>query len=180
MIEFKIISTVDRSQIGNYQHLGAELTIGSADGEMLIDDPQIAALQLRVRVAGGQPTLENLEPGVEARLNGRPFEGTVPLKEKDNVSVGKTSIQILRLDLSTIAAPEPIDHRNALTRFASDTKEKAILDGLEYLERQAGESQSGTPSPPVPGAPRPAIPPLPGRKPPPLPGGMPPPLPKKT
>ncbi|MGZ3712744.1 MAG: FHA domain-containing protein, partial [Bdellovibrionota bacterium] len=167
MIEFKIISTADRSQLSTYQHFGAELTLGRTEGDMLIDDPQLGPLQLRIRVSAGQSTLENTDESVETRLNGRPIEGIVPLKEKDNVTVGKTSIQFLRLDLEPATVPEPIEYRNAAQRFAEGTKEKALLDGLEYLERSSvpgsGNSRIGIPSPPKP---KPPIPNIPGRMPP--------------
>lgn len=173
MIEFKIISTTDRSQISTYQHFAAELTFGKTEGDMLIDDPQLAPLQLRVRISGSQITLENMGAEVEARLNGRPIEGIVPLKEKDNISVGKTSIQFIRLNLEPATPPDPVEYRNAAGRFTSNSKEKALLDGLEYLERSSGPGlsrpQAGA------GMPKPPVPPTPGRMPP-----IPPPLPKKS
>lgn len=180
MIEFKIISTADKSQISTYQHFGSELTMGSTEGEMLIDDPQLAPLQLRVRVAGGRASLENLGNQVEVRLNGKAIDGEVPLKEKDNVSIGKTSIQFLRLDLSTPTPPDPVEYRNAAGRFTPGSKEQAMLDALSLLERQTATSfTSAPPPPPRAGGAKP--PPLPGRAPP-LPPGSPPlpPLPKKS
>lgn len=179
MIEFKIISTVDRSQIASYQHFGAELSLGKTEGDMLIDDPQLANLQLRVRVGAGQTTLENADPSVEVRLNGRAIDGETPMKEKDSVSVGKTSIQFLRLDLNPMPVPDPIEYRNAAGRFTPESKEQAVLDALEHLERQSDESVIAATSVPRPGT-NPAIPsvpkpPLPGRMPP-----VPPPFPKKS
>jgi hypothetical protein len=172
MIEFKIISSPDRSQISSYQHFGAELTFGNLEGDMLIDDPGLAPLQLRVRLSGGQITLENVDESVEVRLNGHAITSIMPLKEKDNISVGKTSIQFIRLDLEPAIPPEPMEYRNAAGRFTPNSKEQALLDGLGFLERSSGSS-SGTPR--TTGMPKPPVPPVPGRMPP-----IPPPLPKKS
>lgn len=169
MIEFKILSTADKSQIATYLHLGSELTLGSSEGDMLIDDPQMSPLQLKISALGGQATVENLAPDVEVRLNGRAVEGPAAIKEKDSLSVGRTNIQLLRIDNLSQEIPAPFEHPQAAARFATGSREKALLDALAHLEKTAAGPTLASP-PPVP-------PPLPGMKtPPPLPGK--PPLPR--
>ncbi len=195
MIEFKIITCPDKSQQANYQHVGSELTIGKTEGDMIVDDPAMAPLQLRVKIEGNKAaTLENLNPSVELRLNGKPVTGVVPIKEKDNLTVSRTTINFSRLDTAPLLPPEPHQHPNARERFSPGSKEQAILDALKYLEDHT--SAPGAPSsrpplppgaPPVPGAAKPPLPgtgtspPATGTSPPPLPPGMsaPPPLPPK-
>jgi hypothetical protein len=177
MIEFKIISCPDKSQQATYQHLGAELTIGKAEGDMVVDDPAMGALQLRVKIEGEKnATLENLNPTVEVRLNGKPVTAVVPIKEKDNLTVSRTTINFSRLDTTPLLPPEPFQHPNARERFSPGSKEQAILDALKYLEDHSGNPPlppgAGAKPPPIPGG---------GAVKPPLPPGMsaPPPLPGK-
>lgn len=168
MIEFKIINAPDKSQQSSYQHLGKELVVGSAEGDMIIDDPAISARQFRIFFQGEQAFLENLNPDIGLRLNGKPVEGATPLKEKDNLTLGKTTINFSRLDLGPMTPPERFEHPMASIKLAPGTKERAVLDALELLAR---ESESESPPPP----PKPsAMPPIPG-----MPKPPPPPLPKK-
>lgn len=196
MIEFKIISSPDKSQQATYQHLSQELTLGKAEGDMIIDDPAMAASQLRIKVEGSGATIENLNLGVEVRLNGKAISGVVPLKEKDNLTVCRTTINFTRLDTRGLIPPEPFENPNAKERFTPGSKEQVILDVLAHLEKISEGAEPGAaapPQPPLPGAPKPPLPgqsasppkpPLPGQSAsppkPPLPGGgMPPPLPPK-
>jgi hypothetical protein len=169
MIEFKVIATPDKSQQSAYQHAGTQLTIGSLEGDMIIDDPNILGLQIRVRFEGQQAVLENLGPDVEVRLNGRAINGPTPIKERDSVSMGRTTMSFTRLDLSLPTPPPPYEHPHAEMRFAPDTKESAILAALDVLIQQADGARPAGPrtgaTPPLPGAARPPLPP---------------PLPKKT
>ncbi len=162
MIEFKIIVAPDKSQQSTYQHLGNQLTFGQTEGDMLIDDPALAPLQIRVFAQGQGFFLENLDEDIEIRLNGRPFENPAPLKERDSISMGRTTVSFSRLDLNPPTPPEPFQHPQAASRFVEGSREKAILDALEHLEKS---SSAGMPKPP----------PLPGAGGPPKP----PPLPKK-
>lgn len=185
MIEFKIISSPDRSQQATYQHMGRELSFGKTEGDMLVDDPGFGELQLKVIVDGDKSaTIENLHFGVEVRLNGKAISGTVPLKEKDNVTVARTTINFSRLDLASQPIPDPFEHPNARERFTPGSKEQAMLDVLTYLEGRAPAPASAAPPPPPGASPMPPKPPLPhgGGVKPPLPPGsppMPPPLPTK-
>lgn len=169
MIEFKIISSPDRSQQATYQHTGSSLTLGQSEGDMIIDDPAIAPLQLRIYWEGTSFVLENLAEEIEVRLNGRPFQGPVPLKEKDNLIMGRTTLNFSRLDLKPLTPPEPFQYPHASTRFVEGSREKTLLDVLEHLENAE-----------LPSAPTVAPPPRPPGVKPPLPPGAPPPLPRKT
>ncbi len=170
MIEFKIISSPDRSQLATYQHMGSEITFGKSEGDMLIDDPSFGDLQLRVRLDGEKSaTLENLNESVEIRLNGKPVKGVVPMKEKDNLTVARTTINFSRLDSLPLSPPERYEHPSAKERFAPGTKEHAIQEALAFLEQGSASSSPpplsmGTAGPPpLPGAkggpPKPPLPP---------------------
>ncbi len=172
MIEFKIITCPDKSQQASYQHVGTELTIGKAEGDMVVDDPAMGPLQLRIKIDGKSATLENLNPSVELRLNGKPVTDIVPIKEKDNLTVSRTTINFSRLDAAPPETPKQHEHPNARERFSPGSKELAMLDALDYLEKNAPGG-----GPPIPGAGGGAKPPLPGGGGPPLPGGAKPPLP---
>jgi len=173
MIEFKIISTVDKSQQSTYIHLGQELVFGREEGDMIVDDPAFGPVQARIAFQNGGFTVTNLHPELELRLNGKPVEGSMPIKEKDNLNMGRTVVNFTRIDTLPLTPPPPYEHPQAQTKFAPDTKESALLKALEILESQC---QSSTPPPP-PGAsasppviPPPAIPPpIPGAARPPLP-----------
>ncbi len=180
MIEFKIISCPDRSQQATYRHVSSELTLGRTTGDMIVDDPGFGDTQLRVRLEGPRATLENLHPQVEVRLNGKGISGVVPLKEKDNITVARTTINFSRLDLSPIPLPEAYEYPHK-EKVGPGTKERTLMDALQYLEGQAPGAAVGA-RPPTPGGmpPRPPLPPGAGmpKAPPPLPPGLPP-LPKK-
>jgi len=180
MIEFKIITCPDKSQQATYQHMASELTIGKSEGDLIIDDPAMGAIQLRVRIEEDKSaTLETLNLEVEVRLNGKAISGVVPLKEKDNLTVSRTTINFSRLDTSPLVAPEPFQYPNARERFTPGSKEQTILDALAFLETSVPETSASPPKPPLPPA---VSPPSQARsQPPPLPGaGAPPPLPKKN
>ncbi len=169
MIEFKIVSCPDKSQQASYLHLGLELTIGKTDGDMLVDDPGFGPAQLKIKIESGQTaSLENLNKAVEMRLNGKPISGTVPLKEKDNLTVSRTTFTFTRLDNGAQLAPEPYVNPLCKDRFSEGSKEKALMDVLAFLEKQASGATAGAPAPEA-GSPKP--PPLPGTAPakPPLP-----------
>ncbi|MGZ3650465.1 MAG: hypothetical protein ACXVB9_22530 [Bdellovibrionota bacterium] len=179
MIEFKIITCPDKSQQATYQHVGRELLLGKTDGEMIIDDPGIGPVQLKIVVESDRSaTLENLNTSIEVRLNGKAIAGVTPLKEKDNVTVARTTINFSRLDLTSLPVPETFVHPNEKERFTIGSKEKAILDVLDHLEKNPGQppipdGSGARPPPPLPGGAKPPLPP--GRA-----ASPPPPLPKKT
>jgi hypothetical protein len=173
MIEFKILTTPDKSQQATYQHVGKEIVFGRSEGDMIIDDPAFQPAQLRVRLDDeGHATLEALAPNPEARINGKTFSGPAPLKEKDNVTVGRTTLNFSRLDLEPLTPPEEFEHPLANVRMVAGSKEKAILDALEFLAEQTPDGVVGGQNAPESGAPSGPKPPLPGAV-------MPPPLPKR-
>lgn len=162
MIEFKIISTPDRSQQSTYRHQGTEITFGSSDASMIIDDPQLSPLQIRISFQGSQAILENLNPDVEVRLNGKAVDGSVPIKARDNLSMARTTINFIQLDLSPTPLPPSYVHPQAELRFVADSSEKAVLDVLEFLEREASGASGARPRPSTAPLARPtAAPPLP-------------------
>ena len=141
MIEFKIITCPDRSQQATYHHLGRELTFGKQEGDMLVDDPAFGPVQLKVVVENEKAaSIENLHEETEVRLNGKPITGTTPLKERDNVTIARTTINFSRLDLAPLPAPEPYEHPNAKERFTPGSKETILLEVLEYLEKQVASA----------------------------------------
>ncbi len=164
MIEFKIIATPERSQVGNYQHLANDLRFGSAEGDMIIDDPDISEQQARIYLEGTQFFVENLDPSVPVKVNSQLVDGSAPIKTRDSLVIGKTTIQMSLLDPNPISPPEPFTHQQAVARFVDGSKEKAILDVLELLSGDAGgasgaEKAGDTPPPMPQGMPKP--PPLP-------------------
>jgi len=188
MIEFKVISCPDKSQQATYQHLGESLTIGREKGDMIIDDPALGPEQLRVELQGEMATLENLDPEVELRLNGKPVSGVVAICERDNLTAGRTTINFSKINGDPLSPPEPYEHPHAQERFRLGTKEKAVLEALLYLEGVAPVESAAPPPAPTGGPPPLPKPPLPPGasasppKPPPLPPGAvptPPPLPPR-
>lgn len=162
MIEFKVIATHDKSQQSTYQHSGTELRIGSAEGDLILDDPKLGAMQIRIYREGAGFWLENLDESIEVRLNGKPIAGPSPIKDRDSLTMGRTTISFSRIDSAPLTPPPPYENPHAGQRFAEGNKEKAILDALSQLEAQAG----GAPPPPRSAqAPKPSMPPLPPRKP---------------
>lgn len=164
MIEFKVISTPDRSQLASYRHVGEELTIGNDEAEMVLDDPQLGSVQARLYFEGAKCYIENLMPEVEVRINGKAIDGASPLKVKDNITMGRTTLNFTALDTKPIPPPESFVHPQASTRFAEDTAEKAILDALDFLA-----DPSGSTPPSAPGNKPPPPPPTAAKSPPPLP-----------
>lgn len=163
MIEFKLITTPDRSQQATYTHAGRELKLGRSEGDMLIDDPQLDALQARIYHDGATFVVENLGAG-EVKVNGRPAQGPTPVKEKDNIILGRTTINLSRLDLNPPAPPPPFEHPQARTRLAEGTREKTLQDALALLAAREEGPARGAPPPAPGGMPKPPIPPVP-RKP---------------
>ena len=147
MIEFKIMAAPDRTQVASYRHASPELSFGRSEGDMLIDDAQLPPLAVRVRAEGGAFVLENVGGG-EVKLNGKLIEGAAPVKEKDVLLIGRTTINFTRLDLAPASPPERYEHPQRNTRFAEGTRDKAILDVLETLAKREGAGK-----PPTPGAP---------------------------
>lgn len=158
MIEFRILTSPDKSQQSTYRHPGQELTMGSSEADMVIDDPAIAAAQIRIFWHGNGFFLENLNPQVEVRLNGRTLGDASPIKERDNINLGRTTVNILTLNTHALQAPPAFEHPQAAARFVEGSKEKAVLDALDLLGK--AEGSAGMPKPPVP----PGMPPIP-RKP---------------
>src|SRR5436305_253687 len=143
MIEFKIINCPDKSQQATYKHLGKELTFGKTEGDMVIDDPAIGPLQLKISVNEAQSAMiENLFTDVEVRLNGKPIMGPSPLREKDNVTVARTTINFSRLDLAPMPEPARYEHPNAKERFSGTSKESVVLQVLEHLEKNVAATAS--------------------------------------
>jgi len=156
MIDFKIITTPERSQQASYSHAGRELKLGRLQGDMLLDDPTLAPLQVRIFHDGTSFAVENLGTG-DVKLNGRSVQGPTPLKVRDNLALGRTTINFIRLDLNPLEPPAPFESPAARFRFAEGSREKAVLDGLEALSRQVSPAPAATP-------PAPKKPPLPPRQ----------------
>jgi hypothetical protein len=159
MIEFKIIATPDKSQQSTYQHTGLELTVGQTEGDMLIDDPQIAEKQIRIFWAGSNYMIENLSDDVEVRLNGKALKEAMPLKERDNLNMGRTTVNFVKLNRSGLTPPEAYEHPQASSRFVAGNKEMAILEALEFLEKSEGGGIAPKAPPPLPGGKMPPLPP---------------------
>jgi hypothetical protein len=170
MIEFKITTCTDKSQQATYQHVGTLLTIGRTEGDMLVDDPGFGPAQLRIRLENGAATVENLNQAVNLRLNGKPTSGIVPLKEKDNLAVARTSFHFTKVNSSPLSVPERYENPACRDRFSAGTKESALMDALAFLENAAKAAPPPAPAtpkpPPLPGAtpPKPPLPPLPPRR----------------
>jgi hypothetical protein len=156
MIEFKILQTVDKAQVGNYQHFTNEFIFGSAEGDMIIDDPDISEQQARIYAEGTEFFIESIDTAAVVKLNSQPISGPTPIKAKDNIAVGHTTIQMTLLDPNPIKPPERFVNPNAGTRFAAGSKEEALLKVLEFL---GGAAPQDTPPPLPQGMPKP--PPLP-------------------
>ena len=156
MIEFRILTSPDKSQQTTYRHNGNELTLGSSEAAMVIDDPGISPVQLRIFWHGNGFFLENLDRNVDVRLNGKPVSDASPVKDRDNITMGRTTINILALNTKPLEPPPPFEHPQAASRFAEGSKEKAVLDALEILG--TGQGTSAMPKPPPPPAGMPPIP----------------------
>lgn len=131
--------------------------MGQTEGDMRIDDPQLAPLQLHVFADGNSYLIQNLAPEVELRLNGKAINASAPLKERDSIVVGKATITFTRLDSSDHQAPPArYEHPNAAARFAPGTKERAIQEALEIL---AAGPVGSAPKPPTPPSVKPPLPP---------------------
>jgi hypothetical protein len=161
MIEFKIIATTDKSQQSTYQHLGRVLILGQTEGDMIIDDPSLQPAQVKIYHQDGGFLLENLAPEVEVRLNGKAISEPTPVKERDNLNMGRTTISFSRVDTADFTYPPPYEHPQSKNRLVPGSKELAILEALEVLSKKAGNAPpTSTPPPGIkpplpPGAPPP-------------------------
>ncbi|NUM87990.1 MAG: hypothetical protein HUU37_02185 [Bdellovibrionales bacterium] len=162
MIEFKIIQTPDKGQIAAYTHPGSEMVVGNASGDMIIDDPDLGEQQVRLRPEGAGFVIENLNPDVEVRVSGKTVIDATPIKSNDTVNMGKTTIHFLHLSQLAPRPPEPFQHPQFEARVVEGSREKAILDALEFLSNGLSGSAAKPPPPRPAGAKLP--PPLPGKK----------------
>jgi hypothetical protein len=153
MIEFRILTSPDKSQQSTYRHPGRELTMGSSEADMVVDDPALSAAQVRIFWHGNGFFLENLDPQVEVRLNGKPLGDASPVKERDNINMGRTTVNILSLNTNPLQAPPAFEHPQAAARFAEGSKEKAVLDALDLLGKAEGAASMPKPPPAPPGMP---------------------------
>ncbi len=167
MIEFKIIQTPDKGQIAAYTHPHNELVVGSASGDMIIDDPNLGEQQIQVRPEGAGFVIENLNPDVEVRVSGRTVVDPAPIKSNDTVNMGKTTIHFLHLSQEAASPPSPFQNPQFEARVVEGSKEKAILDALDFLKGGATGATGATkpPMPPRAGGGKPPLPPpLPGKR----------------
>jgi predicted component of type VI protein secretion system len=132
--------------------------MGGSEADMVIDDPALSAAQIRMFWHGNGFFLENLDPQVEVRLNGKPLGEPSPVKERDNINMGRTTVNILTLNVNPLQPPPAYEHPQAAARFVDGSKEKAVLDALDMLGKAEGAGSG--PKPPLP----PGMPPIP-RKP---------------
>lgn len=153
MIEFRILTSPDKSQQSTYRHPGKELTMGSSEADMVVDDPALSAAQIRIFWHGNGFFLENLDPQVEVRLNGKVINDASPVKERDNINMGRTTVNVLTLNPNPLQPPPAFEHPQAAARFVDGSKEKAVLDVLETLARAEGAAAGPKPPPPPPGMP---------------------------
>lgn len=180
MFEFKILQCPDRSQNGTYEHMGDELVIGSSEGEMIIDDPQLGPSQLKLYFEGGSPYVENLFPDCQVKLNQNIIPpGRHSLKARDSIHMGKTIINFIKIKPGPLE-PQKItdeDKTKGIEAFKEGSPERAIYTALDFLSKKSatltqepdpnvhatelvpGESKA----PPLPKIP-PGIPPLPTKK----------------
>ena len=136
------------------------MTIGSAQGDMIIDDPGIAPSHIRIEVTPQGPAIVNLVPAQPASLNGQPLGAqAVPLKANDNLLVGSTTIFFNSIDASVLQPPPPFTNDAAAAKMQREgSKEHAIFNALDILARKEGagdvntgaEETGGTQPPPAP------------------------------
>lgn len=178
MFEFKILQTADRTQNGTYEHSGDELVFGSQEGEMVIDDPQLGASQLRLFFEGELAYIENLFPDCPVKLNQAPIgPGPHSVKPRDTIAMGKTVINLQKLQPGGLEAPTLDESQKPKTEqdFNPGSGELAIFIALQSLskdqpgssppDRSTQDSGAATPtritSPPLPNTrPLPSPPPL--------------------
>lgn len=166
MFEFKILQSPERTQHGNYEHIGDELVIGSSEGDMIIDDPQLGPSQLKLYFQGDQAYLQNLYPDCDIKLNQLVLdEDAAPIKPRDNIQVGKTVISLIKLKPGPLDPPQLEVDEKAVDKFPEASREWAILKALEALAQGINADSPVPPKPPMPptaGSP-PKVPPPPPR-----------------
>lgn len=135
MILFKITACPDKNQIGVYQHESNELTIGSADADMVIDDPALSPKQVEIKYIKGQFGVVNLNKKVSVRLNGAevPTKPT-PIKSNDSLSMGETTIFFTQINDKPLAPPQKYVNEAAAARLNREgSNENSLLRALQHL-----------------------------------------------
>lgn len=171
MIQFKITNAPDRTQVANYDHFATYMTIGRKKADMVIDDPDIDQLQVKILFDNGQPFVENVSQEVPIKLNATTIAPGQkhPLKPRDTIRLGSSSVFITALKDTPTYQPEAVDtHRDKLERDSETIG--AIWSALEELTKNISPStppqapgETTTP-PPIPAGTPPPPPPLPPGK----------------
>lgn len=161
MLEFKITQCPEKLQLGHYQHFDAEITFGRSEGDMLIDDPNMADCQAKIYFEGNQAKVQNLDQTADIRVNVTAVHPgqSASIKPKDNITMGKTVLQLITVNVLPPTPPAEYVHHNHAARFAEGNKEHAIFKVLEILEAQERASMDKTAKPPMPAVP--SMPPMP-------------------
>jgi len=75
---------------------GDEIVIGrGAMCNVTIDDPMLSRRHVRIDLSGSEPTIEDMESRNGTQLNGRPFDGKVPLRDGDRIRIGTQELVFL-------------------------------------------------------------------------------------
>lgn len=134
MIQFKLTNCPDRSQVGNYDHHDNNMTIGSQGADMVIDDPELQPIQVKVFYQNGEPFVENVAGGVDVKVNATAVAKgkSQKIKPRDTIRMGKTSIFLTALADTAAEPPAPFtDHEELL--IEPDTVINAIWESLKIL-----------------------------------------------
>lgn len=154
MLQFKITSCPEKSQLGIYQHEATQMSIGSSDADMVVDDPGIAPKQVQIALERSGFTIVNLEPKTKVQLNGKALKGKpIPFKSNDNLSLGSTTIFFMKVDQNAAEPPAVFEDSSIVHRLnESETPLNAIWQSIEILRAELNPSQKspGPPPPPLP------------------------------
>jgi pSer/pThr/pTyr-binding forkhead associated (FHA) protein len=122
MIEFKIMQCPEKSQLGNYLHWQNEISFGSQDADMVIDDPGISARQVQIFFKNETAFVQNLDLGVDVKINGQAVKAEAhPLLAKEVLAFGKTQIVFSKLNTQAVAPPSQAEFANQ-TRFEAGSR----------------------------------------------------------
>lgn len=163
MLEFKIIQCPEKNQLGMYRHFEDEISIGNADADMIVDDPNMAPCHARFFCKNSNGMVENTSDEFDIKINVKivkPGE-SMAFSTRDNIVLGKTVFQFSKIQPGPPAFPAEYRPPQHDARFAEGTKESAILKSLDIL---SAAKSVVTPPPPPRITAKPPPPPLPKGK----------------
>jgi hypothetical protein len=139
MLSFAITLSPDETALGEVKLGGNEISLGSTDAQIMIEDPQLIAKHIVLRVGSDGHCYAEVAKDKVVAVNRKKKAGTVRLNKNDTLQFGKTTLFVEDFEY-TDKVKTWIERKN-VDPTAIKERDK-LLERLEKIDPSGGELET--------------------------------------